>query len=62
VVANFLFFDQRLLPRAFHTKARSHCTIAAPLGLLGFAALALQKTGEVTYHGCWVSRDFYSCT
>jgi hypothetical protein len=46
VVANFSFVDQRLLPRAFHTKARSHCTIAVPLGWL---FLALQKSGEVTY-------------
>jgi hypothetical protein len=35
VVANFSFIDQRLLPRAFHTKARSHFTITAPLGQLG---------------------------
>jgi hypothetical protein len=35
VVANFLFVDQRLPPRAFHTKARSHCTITTPLGQLG---------------------------
>jgi hypothetical protein len=26
---NFSFVDQRLLPRAFHTKARSHCPITA---------------------------------
>jgi hypothetical protein len=32
---NFSFGDQRLLPRAFHTKARSHFTITASLGLLG---------------------------
>jgi hypothetical protein len=27
VVANFSFVDQRWLPRAFHTKARSHFPI-----------------------------------
>jgi hypothetical protein len=51
---NFPFVDQRLLPRAFHTKARSHCTITAPLGLLGLLFLAFQKTGGVVYHGCGV--------
>jgi hypothetical protein len=40
VVANFSFIDQRPLPRAFHTKARSHCTITAPLGQLGLILTA----------------------
>jgi hypothetical protein len=32
VVANFLFDDQRLVPRAFHTKARSHFPITTLFG------------------------------
>jgi hypothetical protein len=46
VVANFSFIDPRLLPRAFHTKARAHCTITAPLGPLGLSYLLSPKTGE----------------
>jgi hypothetical protein len=46
VVANFLIHDQRLLPRAFHTKARSHCTIAAPLRWLVWLAWRCKKPGE----------------
>jgi hypothetical protein len=32
VVANFLFLEQRSLPRAFHTKARSHFPITTLSG------------------------------
>jgi hypothetical protein len=34
VVANFSFDDQRLLPRAFHTKARSHFPITVLIGFV----------------------------
>jgi Helix-turn-helix domain len=40
VVANFSVLEPRPLPRAFHTKARSHCTITAPLGQLGLLPTA----------------------
>jgi hypothetical protein len=56
---NFSFGDQRPLPRAFHTKARSHFTITAPLGQLGLLLRRRLKTGGVVYHGCWVLRYFY---
>jgi hypothetical protein len=62
VVANFSFVDHRLLPRAFHTKARSHFTIAAPIGQLGFRFYRCRKPGKwpimiAGFHGI-----FYTCT
>jgi hypothetical protein len=46
VVANFSFVEPRPLPRAFHTKARSHCTITAPPGWLGLCFWHCRKPGE----------------
>jgi hypothetical protein len=61
VVANFLFFDQRLLPRAFHTKARSHFTITAPLGQLGLLLSPCRKPGKWSIMFAWFGGIFYTC-
>jgi hypothetical protein len=61
VVANFLFLDQRLPPRAFHTKARSHFTIAAPLGQLGLLFWNFRKTGKCAIMVAEFHGIFYTC-
>jgi hypothetical protein len=62
LVANFLFDDPRVLPRAFPTKARSHFTIAAPLGLLGLLLWNCRKPGMCSIMVAGFHDIFYTCT